>query len=677
MENIKVSVIVPVYNVEKYLHRCLDSIINQTLKEIEIICVNDCSTDSSLNILENYKDKEDRIIIINHQKNLRLAAARNSGMKAAKGEYISFIDSDDYIENNFLENLYKSAKNNDADISCARVEEFINNNYQDENYVNFWSFYNKNSDILIKPEDKFGYIYSCAVWNKIYRRYFININNIRFYEDLYIEDVPFTHATAILSNKIVLVNDTHYYYNRGNISSNMMDAKKSKKALDTINLTKKSREFLEGKLFDNADTLKYYQILNGFEIYNLFGWLNGINKKYRNKYYKIMRKVFLNLNIENNNFILEEYLNIYNKVVKYKNYTNFLLEKNINRIFDIVSDNEYKILFILFIKISIKLKSGKRMKPDKNTNSINQIINDIVWYIPFKKLRNQVRQLLLIYFNNLNELTAIKDDLNIIKNNINELYVIKDNLNALNLDIKTLKEKKDFSVERRAYNILSDMILYKDKSKIFYLQTPEHGNIGDHAIVYSSTKLLKDIYKDKTILEYSYNDLLQIGDLVDKFITKDDIIFLPGGGNMGDLYLNEEILRREIIKKYSDNKIIIFPESITYTNEKELELSKKIYNSHNNFTIFTRDEKSYSFAKEHFYNNKIILMPDIVLYLENKLDDNLLISRDKRESIIFILRDDKEKIVDNDLINIIKNEYTNYSEYDTYLNINIYKEKRK
>ena len=70
-------------------------------------------------------------------------------------------------------------------------------------------------------------------------------------------------------------------------------------------------------------------------------------------------------------------------------------------------------------------------------------------------------------------------------------------------------------------------------------------------------------------------------------------------------------------------------------------------------------------------------MPDIVLYLENKLDDNLLISRDKRESIIFILRDDKEKIVDNDLINIIKNEYTNYSEYDTYLNINIYKEKRK
>ena len=354
MNNIKVSVIIPIYNVEKYLHRCLNSVINQSLKDIEIICVNDGSTDSSLSILENYKSKDNRIIIIN-QKNLRLAAARNNGMKIAKGEYISLIDSDDYIQNNFLENMYNTAKNNNADIVCSRVKEFIDDKYQDENYVNWWSFYNKYSNILIKPEDKYGIIYSCAVWNKIYRRDFLNLNNIWFYEDLYIEDVPFTHITAILSNKIVLVNNTHYYYNIGNNSSNMKDAKKSKKALDTINMTKKSREFLEKKLSHNTDSIKYYQILDSFEIYNLFGWLNGLNTKYRNEYYKIMRKVFLNLNIKNNNFILDGYIDIYDKVIKYKNYTNFLYEKNINRIFDIVNNNEYKIIFILFIKITIKL----------------------------------------------------------------------------------------------------------------------------------------------------------------------------------------------------------------------------------------------------------------------------------------------------------------------------------
>lgn len=357
MNNIKVSVIVPVFNVEKYLSRCLDSIINQTLKDIEIICVNDGSTDSSLNILENYKNKDNRIIIVN-QKNLRLAAARNNGMKIAKGEYISFIDSDDYIQNNFLENMYNTAKNNDADVVCSRVKAFINDKYQDEHYVNFWSFYNKYDNILTKSEDKYGIIYSCAVWNKIYRRDFLKYHNIWFYEDLYIEDVPFTHITAILSNKIVLVNNTHYYYNIGNNSSNMMNAKKSKKVLDTINMTKKSREFLEKKLLNNNDTIKYYQILDSFEIYNLFGWFNGINTKYKNEYYKLMRKVFLNLNIENNNFILDEYINIYSKVIKYKNYTNFLYEKNINRIFDIVSNNKYRVIFILFIKITMKLSGG-------------------------------------------------------------------------------------------------------------------------------------------------------------------------------------------------------------------------------------------------------------------------------------------------------------------------------
>lgn len=274
----------------------------------------------------------------------------------------------------------------------------------------------------------------------------------------------------------------------------------------------------------------------------------------------------------------------------------------------------------------------------QDNNDIIKIINDIVWYIPFKRLRNQIRRLLLLFFNSLNE----------------------------------INNKKQI----RVYNIISDMILYKDKPKIYYLQSPEHKNIGDHAIAYASKKLLKDVYKDKVILEYTYNDLLNIGDLIEKFITKDDIIFLPGGGNMGDMYLNEEFVRRQIIKKYSDNKIVIFPESITFTNYNELELSKNIYNSHNNFTIFARDEKSYKFAKEHFYNNKVILMPDIVVYLKNRLDNSLL-TKQKRDGIILIFRNDKEKILDDNLINTIKNKFQNLTEYDTYYDVDINKESRE
>lgn len=107
-DKIKVSVIVPVYNVEKYLRECLNSLVNQTLKEIEIICINDGSEDSSLEILNEYASKDSRFVIIN-QENSGQSVARNKGLDVAKGEYIGFVDSDDWVDLNFFENLYSEA----------------------------------------------------------------------------------------------------------------------------------------------------------------------------------------------------------------------------------------------------------------------------------------------------------------------------------------------------------------------------------------------------------------------------------------------------------------------------------------------------------------------------------------------------------------------------------------
>ena len=100
---IKVSVIIPVYNVEPYLKEALDSVINQTLREIEIICIDDCSTDNSYNILEEYAKKDNRIIIIKNEENLGVGISRNKGIRLSKGEYIGFVDGDDYIVNNYFE----------------------------------------------------------------------------------------------------------------------------------------------------------------------------------------------------------------------------------------------------------------------------------------------------------------------------------------------------------------------------------------------------------------------------------------------------------------------------------------------------------------------------------------------------------------------------------------------
>ena len=114
----KVSVIVPVYNTEKYLEKCLNSLINQTLHDIEVICVNDGSTDNSLNILNQYAQKDNRIKIIN-QENKMQGAARNAGTQIAAGEYIGFVDSDDWIDLDYFEKLYNAATKYNLDIALA------------------------------------------------------------------------------------------------------------------------------------------------------------------------------------------------------------------------------------------------------------------------------------------------------------------------------------------------------------------------------------------------------------------------------------------------------------------------------------------------------------------------------------------------------------------------------
>ena len=129
----KVSIIIPVYNVEKYLKKCLDSVINQTLKDIEIICIDDGSTDSSYTILNEYAQKDNRFVILK-QKNNGAGAARNKGIEIAKGEYLYFLDSDDFVDITLLEKAHTKIKENDCDI-CIFKNYFYNDNTK-EKYIN-------------------------------------------------------------------------------------------------------------------------------------------------------------------------------------------------------------------------------------------------------------------------------------------------------------------------------------------------------------------------------------------------------------------------------------------------------------------------------------------------------------------------------------------------------------
>ena len=218
----QITIILPVYNVEKYLPQCLDSIINQTFKDFECICVNDGSTDSSLSILQEYASRDNRIKIIN-QKNGGSSVARNTGIKNVNTKYITFIDSDDWIAENYLEILYNKIEETNADIVRASYKFYFQeeNSYKSAKIREIHKI-NTNSNIerLYK-----GYA-GAFVWAKIYKTSLIKDNNIWFYEGFTAEDCPFSSLVYLYSKKIIFISDELLFYRKYGLSITAKDNQK-------------------------------------------------------------------------------------------------------------------------------------------------------------------------------------------------------------------------------------------------------------------------------------------------------------------------------------------------------------------------------------------------------------------------------------------------------------------
>ena len=216
----KVSVIIPVYNVEQYLRECLDSVVNQTLKEIEIICVDDGSTDSSLEILKEYAEKDNRITVMK-QTNLHAGVARNAGLAVARGEYLSFLDSDDWFELNMLEESYKKACEQNADIvifNWTVVDEIKNKRLLSTDGVPFFVKeklkYDVNYNFAQEISNNLFFISNPAPWNKLYKRDFILESSIRFQNLTCCNDIGFNTSALALSKKINIINKNFAYYRK-------------------------------------------------------------------------------------------------------------------------------------------------------------------------------------------------------------------------------------------------------------------------------------------------------------------------------------------------------------------------------------------------------------------------------------------------------------------------------
>lgn len=219
--DIKVSVVVPVYNGEKYLAQCMDSIIGQTLKEIEIICVDDGSADSSAGILESYARKDKRIKVI-RQKNAGAGAARNTGLTQAKGEYLSFLDADDFFEPDMLACAYQKAKEQNAQILVFGSDQYREdlNEFQKVS----WTL-RKHALPPYRPmnyrtftENVFR-VFVGWTWDKLFQREFVLKNSLKFQEQRTSNDLLFVFTAIVLADRIEIEEKVLAHQRRDNPES--------------------------------------------------------------------------------------------------------------------------------------------------------------------------------------------------------------------------------------------------------------------------------------------------------------------------------------------------------------------------------------------------------------------------------------------------------------------------
>lgn len=267
IKDAQISIIIPTFNVEKYLSECLDSILNQTFKNFEVICVDDGSTDKTLEILKEYKNLDKRIFIL-QQHHSGAAEARNNGLKLADGKYVQFLDSDDFFEPTMLEELYNHAEKNNADLTVCSSKK-VNNNGE----IIEWG--NPNSTIYrdIAPIEKvfnwkdypesIFYLFNVVTWNKLYLRNMLLENKLHFQNLSSCNDVFFGHAVQICAKRIFILDKDLIYY-RAERPNNISE-KRGKNAVNIIYALQELKSFLiEKNCYEDLKDCLYHITKTGF-----------------------------------------------------------------------------------------------------------------------------------------------------------------------------------------------------------------------------------------------------------------------------------------------------------------------------------------------------------------------------------------------------------------------------
>ncbi len=522
-----ISVVVPIYNVEEYVSDCIESILKQTYANIEIILVNDGSTDNSGNIADHYQKNDNRIKVI-HKINEGLSVARNIGIDVASGKYITFIDSDDWVERDYIKTLYELLIEASADISVCEYEKI----YEGEKFTAVASnvensiYEYKNYEAL-----NLGSVTMIVAWAKLYKIELFQ--DIRYPKGMIHEDEFVTYKLIHSANKVVYTSEKLLNY-RQRPNSIMAKGFNLKNTLGLIRALKEKIEFLENFRDNNFQEI--------------------ISITYRR--------------------LFARYIDIYKR----------------SYYFEWDKDKE------LFLKDfqNFKYKLRKSKQP-----------------LSFK-----------IYY---------------------ELYYKSPKYAEL-----TQKNKREeyFELSSSYKSVIQKLKSTKNKKRMILMGTPEHGNLGDHLIAKAELEFLRDNFEGYEVIEITGKHYRFQREKIFKEIKDNDIILITGGGFLGSLWIIEEIMARDFVESFANNKIVILPSTIYFEDneygKKELEKSKNIFSTHKDLSICVRDKASIKVAEELLGNNKnsnVMFTPDIALYLKD------ITNNKDRKDVLLCIREDKESIL--------------------------------
>lgn len=344
-----ISVIIPIYNAEKYLKQCLNSVIIQNFNNIEIICINDGSTDNSQKILEKFSKKDNRFKIIT-TSNKGQGSARNLGLKHAKGEYISFIDADDWIEKNTYSLLYDKAKKNNLDMLFFQMINYMQDSgeFVETELYNYKSLIdNFEDDAIFSIVDIEKFLFNIAVCpvSKLYKKSFLDKNKIVFPEKMIFEDNIFFYNAILKADKLGYVAEKLYYRRR---HSNSVTQNISKKSFDIILATNKMLNLFKDKgVYD-----KFKESLINHTFSMILEWFFKCDLLLSDEFYIKIKQEFLGCNDLSSDF--KKYLNedniiLHNLFLKNDYYLDFLSEYKLSSIeYENLDDySDYKISIII------------------------------------------------------------------------------------------------------------------------------------------------------------------------------------------------------------------------------------------------------------------------------------------------------------------------------------------